>query len=95
MATLTYAYADLTAVLKAAGVEELEEKAALYDAIQEAAGSLVGGYSIELKVERHAGWVELLDEDGYSDDFPSNNESLADSIRDALGEAIRRTNEKK
>lgn len=89
------ALAFARAILKEAGVEEMAEKAELHDAIQEAAGALVGGYSIELKVERHAGWVDMFDADGCLQDFPSNHESLADSVRDALAEAIRCTEQDK
>ena len=57
-------------------------------AIEKAADELPDGYEISLCIERDAGWVDLIDPSGEHIEFPTNRESIADQILDALRYAI-------
>ena len=59
----------------------------LSDLVQEAAGSLPDGWEVSLRVERDAGWVELIDPDGNEVPFPTNNESIEETYLDAVRHA--------
>lgn len=60
----------------------------LHDAIQRAAGELPEGWQIRLSVELGGGGIELIDAQGNEVEFPSNHESLAETVCDALDEAL-------
>lgn len=57
-------------------------------AIENAAEKLPDGYTINIALERNGGVAELIDDDGEEVEFPSNHESLADSINDAVEFAV-------
>ena len=53
-------------------------------AIEAAAEKLPIGYTINIVLERNSGDAVLIDEDGEDCEFPSNHESLAGTINDAI-----------
>jgi hypothetical protein len=63
------------------------------DLAEMAAGTLPPGWEICVRVEREAGWVDLINPDLDEVDFPSNRESIeaafADALEFATGEASR------
>lgn len=59
----------------------------LYEAIQRAAGELPEGWEIQLGVERHGGWVELIGPGG-AEEFDTNNERMDYTVIDALEAAM-------
>ncbi|MCO7515766.1 hypothetical protein NJF44_10420 [Pseudomonas guariconensis] len=70
-----------------AEVEALRKDAELHVQIQRAAEVLPGAWSIELVVERHAGWVDVFDDDGNKVDFHCHGH-LSKSVSDAIELAI-------
>lgn len=75
--------------------EKLRKDAAryvpLHEAVQRAAGELPAGWAIQLCVERHSGWVELIGPGG-TEDLDTNNERLDYTVIDALEFAIQVSN---
>lgn len=72
--------------------EALESKVPLYEAVERACGELPNGWTIELHMERGAGWVELYDVEGVEvKDFPTNNERLDYTVGDAIDAALAQT----
>jgi hypothetical protein len=65
-------------------LRETLEYAAIGEAIQRAARDLPEGYNIDISVEHHGGGVTLTLPNGNEDDYPSNHETLSESIADAL-----------
>lgn len=65
-----------------------EKDEAVGRAIQAAAGKLPEGWEMRICIERDSGVVELYNDDGFGVEFPSNCESLADQITDAMDYAI-------
>ena len=57
-------------------------------AIENAAEKLPDGYTINIVLEHNSGNAVLYDEDGEECDFPSNHESLANVINDAVEFAV-------
>ena len=57
-------------------------------AVESAAEKLPEGYTINIVLERNSGDAVLYDEDGEECEFPSNHESLADTINDAVEFAV-------
>lgn len=60
----------------------------LGEAIEGAAEHLPDGYVIEISIEKDSGVVELYGDEGEVVGFPSNFETLADTIDDAVEFAI-------
>jgi hypothetical protein len=60
----------------------------LGEAIERAAEQLPEGYTIDISIEKNGGGVELYDDEGDEIGFPSNYESLAATITDAIEFAI-------
>lgn len=56
----------------------------LGEAIENAAKNLPDGYTINIALQRNSGVAELCDDEGDDREFPSNHESLADTINDAV-----------
>jgi hypothetical protein len=56
----------------------------LYEAVTRACSELPDGWTIELRMERGAGWIELYDSEGNQVDFPSNHERLDYTLIDAI-----------
>lgn len=67
--------------------KDAERYVPLHDAIQRAAGELPEGWEIQLHIERHGGWVELIGPEG-TEDFATNNERLDYTVIDALERAM-------
>ena len=65
----------------------MDRQIPLNDAIQRAAGELPQGWEIRLCVERDAGWIELIGQDG-TEDFATDNERLDYTVIDALEHAL-------
>lgn len=59
------------------------------DAIKVAFEDLPDGYEIVVRIACKSGSVELIDPEGESIEYPSNFESLAEQIRDAVEYVIR------
>ena len=57
-------------------------------AVEAAAEKLPDGYTINIVLERNSGDAVLYDDEGEECEFPSNHESLADTINDAIEFAI-------
>jgi len=57
-------------------------------AVENAAAKLPDGYTVTIAVMRNSGDVVLCDPDGEECEFPSNHESIAESINDAVEFAI-------
>ncbi|MFN0130305.1 MAG: hypothetical protein ACKV19_26885 [Verrucomicrobiales bacterium] len=55
----------------------------LEDTINRAAGELPDGWQITITVELGAGWVELINSDGDSLDFPFAG-SISEQVSDAI-----------
>jgi hypothetical protein len=64
-----------------------DEKDALNDAIQRAAGELPPGHMIRVEVEHGAGWVEWEDDEGYCQHIESDEGSLAERVIEAIERA--------
>ena len=71
-----------------ARVDELEAEAAMRRNIEYAAQHLPAGWLIRVSVEFEGSSVELINPDGEDVDFPSNHESLAQEVRDAVDALI-------
>lgn len=67
--------------------EALRKDASLHSNLQRAAGELPGAWSIGLFVERHAGWVSLLDGDGCEFEL-SGEGHLGEQVSEALEVAL-------
>ena len=52
------------------------------------ARDLPEGYTVQISVEKHAGWVDLFNPDGEKIEFPSNMETMVEQIDDAFQHAI-------
>jgi hypothetical protein len=61
---------------------------AFEEAIDNAAEHLPGGWQILLSIENSGGCVELFDPHGDPIEYPSNCESMADSVNDAVAFAM-------
>jgi hypothetical protein len=57
-------------------------------AVESAAEKLPEGYTINIVLERNSGNAVLYDENGKECEFPSNHESLAGTINDAVEFAV-------
>jgi hypothetical protein len=57
-------------------------------AVEAVAEKLPDGYTINIVLERNSGDAVLYDDEGEECEFPSNHESLADTINDAVEFAI-------
>ena len=71
-----------------ARADELEDEAAMRRNIEYAAQHLPAGWLIRVSVEFEGSSVELINPDGEDVDFPSNHESLAQEVRDAVDALI-------
>jgi len=83
--------ADYEAILaeRDALKNDADRRVPLYEAIERACGEIPDGWSIQLCIERWAGWVELRDADGVQVvDFATNNERLDYTVIDALEHAL-------
>lgn len=61
------------------------EYAAVGEAIQRAARDLPEGYSVDISIEHHGGGVTVVLPNGDTEnEYPSNHETLSESIADAL-----------
>jgi hypothetical protein len=69
-------------------VEALRKDAELHQQVQRAAGELPYGWQILIRIEKDAGNAELIDPKGNEVDYASNHEYLADSVSDAIDEAL-------
>lgn len=66
-------------------LRETLEYAAIGEAIQRAARDLPEGYSVDIHIEYHGGSVDVILPNGTTEgDYPSNHETLSESIADAL-----------
>lgn len=59
----------------------------LGDVINVLARDLPEGYNVSIEVERHGGAVLLEGPDGTNIDYPSNHETVQESVEDALSHA--------
>ncbi|KPB36758.1 hypothetical protein [Pseudomonas amygdali] len=75
-----------------ADCEALRKDASLHSNLQRAAGELPGAWSIGLFVERHAGWVSLLDGDGCEFEL-SGEGHLGEQVSEALEVALEMSKE--
>lgn len=57
----------------------------------EVCGALPEGWQISIALERDSGDVDLWDEEGEREEFPTNYESLEQQIQDALEHAVERS----
>ncbi|MEE5068626.1 hypothetical protein V2J79_05270 [Pseudomonas alliivorans] len=80
------AYERVNAELRAE-CERLRKDASLHANLQRAAGELPGAWSIDVSVERHAGWVSLLDGDGCEHEL-SGGGHLGEQVSEALEVAL-------
>ncbi|WP_338487091.1 hypothetical protein VRB78_13675 [Pseudomonas trivialis] len=80
------AYERVNAELKAEN-EALRKDAELHAQIQRAAGELPGAWSIDISVERHAGWVSLSDGEGCEVEL-SGEGHLGEQVSEALEVAL-------
>lgn len=80
------AYERVNAGLRAE-CERLRKDASLHANLQRAAGELPGAWSIDVSVERHAGWVSLLDGDGCEHEL-SGGGHLGEQVSEALEVAL-------
>jgi len=67
---------------------ELRKDAEFHQQVQRGAGELPHGWEILIRIEKDAGNAELIDPEGNEVDYPSNHECLADSVSDAIDEAL-------
>lgn len=67
---------------------ELRKDAEFHQQVQRAAGELPYGWQILIRIEKDSGNAELIDPEGNEVDYPSNHECLADSVSDAIDEAL-------
>lgn len=72
--------------------EALRKDASLHVNLQRAAGELPGAWSIDVSVERHAGWVSLLDGDGCEYEL-SGEGHLGEQVSEALEVALEMSKE--
>lgn len=72
--------------------EALRKDASLHVNLQRAAGELPGAWSIDVSVERHAGWVSLLDGDGCEFEL-SGEGHLGEQVSEALEVALEMSKE--
>lgn len=68
--------------------ERLRKDAEFHQQVQRGAGELPHGWEILIRIEKDAGNAELIDPEGNEVDYPSNHEHLADSVSDAIDEAL-------
>ncbi|MCI3945524.1 ead/Ea22-like family protein [Pseudomonas syringae] len=85
------AYERVNAELRAE-CEALRKDASLHANLQRAAGELPGAWSIDVSVERHAGWVSLLDGDGCEYEL-SGEGHLGEQVSEALEVALEMSQE--
>jgi hypothetical protein len=76
------------ATIEHVDIDDLSREAEFYKQVQRGAGELPEGWEILIRIERDAGNAELIDPEGNEVDYPSNHECLADSISDAIDEAL-------
>jgi len=70
-------------------IKDAESRVPLYEAVERACTDLPDGWSIQLVMEKGAGWVELYDDCGvHCDDFPTDNERIDYTVNDAIDAAI-------
>jgi hypothetical protein len=67
------------------------QDAKLGAAIDDTCQSLPEDWAITICLEQGSGFVTLINEEGAIVDFPSNQETLGETIRDALGHALQLT----
>lgn len=67
-------------------IRQLKKKSTLEDNIQRAAWELPEGWTIEISVENHSGWVDLQTPDGNSVDV-SGDRNLAEQVSEAISYA--------
>ncbi|KAA8712928.1 hypothetical protein [Pseudomonas cannabina] len=72
--------------------EALRKDASLHTNLQRAAGELPDSWSIDVSVERHAGWVSLLDGDGCEHEL-SGEGHLGEQVSEALEVALEMSKE--
>lgn len=80
---------DLTSHNQAQADEivRLRKDASLHENLQRAAGELPGAWSIDVSVERHAGWVSLSDGEGNEVEL-SGEGHLSERVSEALEVAL-------
>lgn len=67
-------------------IRELQVEASLHQNIQRAAIDLPEGWTIQISVENHSGWVDLQTPDGNSVDV-SGDRNLAEQVSEAISYA--------
>ncbi|MBI6727695.1 hypothetical protein YA0032_05970 [Pseudomonas amygdali] len=80
------AYERVNAELRAER-KALRKDASLHSQLQRAAEVLPGAWSVEIVVERHAGWIDVFDDGGNKVIFDGEGH-LADQVSDAIDLAL-------
>lgn len=58
-----------------------------HDVVNEVARDLPADWTLQIELQKNAGWVTLINPNGEEESFASNFESLCDQVKDALTHA--------